>query len=1538
MLNFLRCLLIFALVTSFTWLLSAPPARADGCASLVSLGAPYNQNFDTLATGGTTNATSTLPVGWTLTETDGGVRDNEQYGADDGSSNIGDTYSYGATGNNERAFGGLRSGTLDPVIGVCFTNNTGVTINSLKIVYVGEMWRLGTAGRTDQLDFEYSTTATSLTTGTWTAANPLDFITPNTSGAAGTRDGNSPANRAVSNATITGLSIANGANFWLRWIDLNASGSDDGLALDNFSLIPLAATANLTATKTDVLATDADSDTQADPGDVLSYTVVISSSGAAATGLILSDTLDANTDLLGSASVSPLAFDNAYNASANPASLNVPDGPTDLFADDYPGQNPAASGISSFGGGSLPGDAGTNTAGSTVTFGVGGSLTVNANGSFDFTPPAGFQGSFGFFYRLQNSLGPSDGLVTIAVDAPPTVSSTNPTNGATNVNGASNLTINFSENVNIAAGGITIDCGAGAVSFTPALPQNGINALTLDPTANLPGNATCTVTVAAANTTDSDANDPPNQLDGNGDGTEGDNYVFSFQVAPTANDDSFAVTPHLTLNSSGTTTVTVRANDDPTTVTITGFGDTLLNANVNAPGSTITTTLSGRLTLNGDGTFTYNPPPDQRSTNDAFFYTITGGDTATVTLTIQNQALIWFVDASAAAGGNGTQARPFNLLTGVGSFDAVASDNTGDFIFIADGSYTCGLTLLNNQTVIGDGASSTLQAISGVTPVSGSSLPAFSGADPTLSNAAGDCLTLEAGNTLRGLTIGNTSATGSDITGANFGTLTVTETTLNGTGRALNLNNGTFNATLDGLTSTSGTNNVNLVSVNGTANLGSGALSGASSDAFVINGGNVSATYNGNVSQASNAALVSVSGGHSSGTLTFQTGTLNATSGTGLQFDNADGVYNFNGPTTLNGGDAGVDILNGSSGTFNFGTGATITNPSGTAFNINGSNAAGTYSGSISDNTGFVIDINNHDGGTYTFDTGSIISTASGIRVANSNGGTINFNSPTKNLNTGASQAVTLDTNNGGGTVNFGNGGLNIDTTSATGFSATGGGTVNVTSGVNPNTIDSTTGTALNVANTIIGVSGLTFRSITSNDTATANGIVLDSTGSSGGLTVTGTGTAGSGGTIANKQGADNSTTSGIGIYLNSTSNVSLNWMQLNDFQNSAITGRSVNGFTLTNSVINGVIGTNSAPVEGPINFGVTNPSGTNGLQGTGLIRNTRISGGIEHNLEFYNQSGSMSLTIDGTSVVSEGANPNSPADDVADCIIEENSVPLGSDGILIEMQGTAVATIVIDRCLFRDNKSQPVQIAANDNSSITATIDESWTRRFDQGNEGFILSNGSNGDLTAMISNNRINNYGGVGIFVGQTPGNATASSLLNASILNNIVNQPTTATNHGIIAFLTSTVGQFSQARVRIDGNTVINNSTSGVARGILVDTPDTNTSPAFHATVTNNTVAVGDNVNGVAGLVVQSRQSSDACANIGSNTVTFPNGTPMGVFGIRARQVTPATYDLEGSASCPGAPASVLSCRNPGSTTEVLGTLTVVAAGTCLLPSVP
>jgi hypothetical protein len=219
-------------------LVLSPVFASAQCVSLTTLGAPSAQDFNTLSNvaGSTTN--NLTITGWFLTESGGGARDNEQYAVDTGGSGTGDMYSYGAAGSTERALGELRSGTLIPTFGACFTNNTGATIASLDVAYTGEQWRLGTPGRTDRMDFQFSTDATSVVTGTWTDVNALDFTAPSTVAPTGARDGNAAANRTALSATIPSLSIANGATVWVRWTDLDATGADDGLSADDFSITP----------------------------------------------------------------------------------------------------------------------------------------------------------------------------------------------------------------------------------------------------------------------------------------------------------------------------------------------------------------------------------------------------------------------------------------------------------------------------------------------------------------------------------------------------------------------------------------------------------------------------------------------------------------------------------------------------------------------------------------------------------------------------------------------------------------------------------------------------------------------------------------------------------------------------------------------------------------------------------------------------------------------------------------------------------------------------------------------------------------------------------------------------------------------------------------------------------------------------------------------------------------------------------------------------------------------------------------------------
>lgn len=208
--------------------------RLDDPFSIAAVDTQYLETFDVLAQTGTA---ATTPVGWTQSESGGNA--DFVYAAGTGSSNGGNTYSFGVAATNpvtDRAFGGLQSGSLVPTIGAFYRNETTETITTLSIEYTGEQWRLGSASRADRLDFQYSLDATSLSSGIWLDANALDFTTPNQAGT-GAKDGNAPANRTTLVYTISGLSLAPGSTFWIRFNDFGASGADDGLAVDDFSII-----------------------------------------------------------------------------------------------------------------------------------------------------------------------------------------------------------------------------------------------------------------------------------------------------------------------------------------------------------------------------------------------------------------------------------------------------------------------------------------------------------------------------------------------------------------------------------------------------------------------------------------------------------------------------------------------------------------------------------------------------------------------------------------------------------------------------------------------------------------------------------------------------------------------------------------------------------------------------------------------------------------------------------------------------------------------------------------------------------------------------------------------------------------------------------------------------------------------------------------------------------------------------------------------------------------------------------------------------
>lgn len=196
---------------------------------------PYSQDFDALGTssvtaaGGNLGAHSVSLTGWYFLES--GSSANTTMTAGTGSSNTGDTYNTGLASNSNRKLGGLQSNSLIPSFGFFFTNSTGSTVAALNITYSGETWRVAGTNRSDRLDFQYSTTATSLS-GTFTDFNALDYVNdPVPSTGSGSLIQTSPVSGKLM------LTIPTGSSVFLRWSDFNVGGSDDLMAVENFSMV-----------------------------------------------------------------------------------------------------------------------------------------------------------------------------------------------------------------------------------------------------------------------------------------------------------------------------------------------------------------------------------------------------------------------------------------------------------------------------------------------------------------------------------------------------------------------------------------------------------------------------------------------------------------------------------------------------------------------------------------------------------------------------------------------------------------------------------------------------------------------------------------------------------------------------------------------------------------------------------------------------------------------------------------------------------------------------------------------------------------------------------------------------------------------------------------------------------------------------------------------------------------------------------------------------------------------------------------------------
>jgi hypothetical protein len=1104
----------------------------------------------------------------------------------------------------------------------------------------------------------------------------------------------------------------------------------------------------------------------------------------------------------------------------------------------------------------------------------------------------------------------------------------------------------------------------------------------------------------------------------------------SIQSTPLANPDTFNVIGNVRIQPNAAQGLL--ANDfNP---------DNGNNSGITATGPT-SSAQGGNVTINADGSFTYNPAPGFTGT-DSFTYTITNTvtnktDTTTATFRVGNgtatpgSSVIWFIDnTNAAAGRDGRITSPFNSIA---EFNSTAADEAGDIIFIYTGngtSYVGPVVLLNNQQLIGQGVSVvtatgfTVQPYSDALPGAGAA-PAINSAAAAGSNTVTLNSTGAAGaNTIRGVTLAN--ATDSDIAGTNFGTLTVSDTTINGTGRALSLSNGTLAATFNSITSTaSPSQGISLSSIGGAlTSTGGTTISGNPTQCVLVSASSLSANF-GNTSCTGGTDGISLQNNSGANTRTF--GTLNVSGGSGNAFLHGAGGGNtvVSGAASLTSNNNPIEIQNAGNGqTISFAaTTVTKTTAGGAGVNWGGTNTGATLSfaslslttsngsglvaaggGTINVTTGTISATgsagqiapaisangvtfnatftsvtstnsgNSGNGiflanfpGTLTINSGSIsgaagdaflvsgttnstanityngtitTSTARPVNVSGKTGGTVSFGGVPSSgtaMISSTSNGVLLNSNTGA-TINF-TGGLSLSTGTNDAFAATGGGTVNVTQNNSTivNTLATTTGTALKVTNTTIGASRLTFRSINSTTSGANNGIILDTTGTSGGLTVSANGgtctnaATCTGGTISNKTGGNGSTTQGTGIYLNNTSGVSLDRMQLNDFQNYAIFGSSVTGFSLTSSNISGANGDNNAGgvEEGSIRF---NNLFTSGAFPTAQITNSTISGGGTFNVLVFNNTNASTLNRLVMSNNTFGLISGSIGNDNVSVIVRPIS------------PNTATANVSLLNNIFNGTRSDFFEATADGNSTMDVIARQN---KFTNGQaiipgggvgvslRGDVVGTASN--MTFDVSCNRIvGGHSTVGMFVAKGNGGGTWSG----AIVNNVIGPQATPTSNADGLFVRA-AGSGSLS-VLIQNNAITGYGNDGL------HLQNNDGSVTMNATIYGNSMTAPTSAFPHAAMFIDNggtaTDTTTMNAVVGSatnaalqNTFSAPGGgVDVSLGNFSATNAT--KFNLSRNGSGAGTPAGVIQDDNVGTptvdTTAGNGPITLVNT----LPTVP
>lgn len=305
-------------------------------------------------------------------------------------------------------------------------------------------------------------------------------------------------------------------------------------------------------------------------------------------------------------------------------------------------------------------------------------------------------------------------------------------------------------------------------------------------------------------------------------------------------------------------------------------------AGANGQGATLSVTTptpagtqGGTATIASDGSFTYLSSPSYVSAGAAtedFVYSVSDGIAALTTSALVHVNVpehVWYVQPGYGGTSTGSDVQPFKDFSNTAGQGVEAAAIANDTILVKTGSGTAaGGQLSSSQLIYGQGATAPKTFLTGAagTYRNGGTLITLLGTGSAPLVAA---LSIATNNTLRGLTLGGSGATA--LSGSSFGTLTALEMAINGTAGAIDLTSGSLSGGMSSVTSTGGVNNVKLTNVGATGSFGfgTGQLSGATGDAFLLSGGTGALTYGGNIlKNASSGSLVNINS-RSSGNVTL---------------------------------------------------------------------------------------------------------------------------------------------------------------------------------------------------------------------------------------------------------------------------------------------------------------------------------------------------------------------------------------------------------------------------------------------------------------------------------------------------------------------------------------------------------------------------------------------------------------------------------------------------------------------------------------------